>query len=153
MQWESGGPGADYPFPRFDLGSFDLDWGPRPPREEILFAIRARRLGLSFPEDTVNVAFLELASLYLCSVGASLKHLELNCDEQLNKPRPLCSIGLGDKGIEILRRTPAIDGSLFLNQADSYLAAPLPVEHQRRAHECYRGTRRHISAAATGAPS
>ncbi|KAJ7728132.1 hypothetical protein DFH07DRAFT_851252 [Mycena maculata] len=85
VSWESGNPDEAHPFPRFDLESFDLDWGPRPPTEEILFAIRARRVALSFPKDMVDAPFFDLTSRYLRFLGAHLKRLELNCDEQLDQ--------------------------------------------------------------------
>ncbi|KAJ7131876.1 hypothetical protein C8R43DRAFT_1239679 [Mycena crocata] len=84
VSWETGNPDKNQAFPKFNLDSFDLDWGPRPPTEEILFAMRPRRLGLAFPEGLVDPPFLNLVQRYLRFLGTHLRHLILNCDEQLD---------------------------------------------------------------------
>ncbi|KAJ6537241.1 hypothetical protein DFH09DRAFT_1178315, partial [Mycena vulgaris] len=83
VSWEIGHPGDEDDFPSFNLESFDLDWGPRPATEEILFAIRTQRLALASPEAMVDEAFSALVSRYLHFLGADLKHLELNCNEDI----------------------------------------------------------------------
>ncbi|KAJ7500632.1 hypothetical protein B0H11DRAFT_2189468 [Mycena galericulata] len=108
VSWDSGNPDDDdiKPFPRFELDSFDLDWGPRPATEEILFAIRSRRVALAFSEEMVNAAFLNLASRYLRFLGAHLKHLELNCDEQLDQ---VASVDFSAcTGLEVLQISDAV---------------------------------------------
>ncbi|KAJ7142392.1 hypothetical protein C8R44DRAFT_974160, partial [Mycena epipterygia] len=83
VSWTTDPDDGQYTFPPLDLASLELDWGPRPPIESIMFALRTRKLILGIP-SSIPPSFLPTTSKYLRQLGSHLRHLELeDCENRI----------------------------------------------------------------------